>query len=285
MMYTDRIHTSMYEHSNYDKNKNMIRVLFFGGDSWIAKHVRSELEKHSFYCFFASANVENLKEVRQSVQAVRPDSILNFAAYGHKPTDRDPKAAFKTNLQGVENIIEAAAEGDTHIVQAGTGLETRSDSAYALTKLRATELLEKRGNACVLRMFNVYGSGEPKRRLCPTLVKYLGQGLYPPLADPETQMDWVSVDDVAEAFYESVVRKTEGVIEIGGGVAWTLKQTVDEFSSHFQILDEPKWGTYHCSLAQKSYCADLTEAYHKLRWRPKTMFDSGVRDYVRIYKN
>lgn len=126
-------------------------------------------------------DTQNLRAVLKTYQ---PDYIINCAAYGVNPTDRDPGRAFQINVQMPIEILRTSAEiGVKRFVQIGSCSEYGKVGGrinenqpldpigiYATTKAAASLLLLGAAAAAnmdvvVLRLFNMWGKFELPHRL------------------------------------------------------------------------------------------------------------------------
>ena len=147
-------------------------------------------------------------------------AVVNAAAYGVAPSDRDPGEASRVNAHGVGLLARLAAErGAKAFVQIGSSseynatlesgplhperspLETRR--LYGATK--AAGMVLARATCAAggvgfrgLRLFNAYGPGEAPHRLLPSLVRGLQTGRVA-LSSGEQERDFVYVEDAAAA--------------------------------------------------------------------------------------
>lgn len=259
------------------------KVLVFGPRSWIASYCRELFIKNGVIWLEAAVDIRLKSAVKERIDHYRPNVILNFAACGHRPMDQDRYEIFDVNFNGIRNIIDSAPD-DTPIIQAGTGLEGKSQTPYALTKLKATKELMKRGNATVLRLFNVYGEREPNRRLFPTLVRHMRRGEYPPLGNPDVQHDWIHAEEVSLYFWRaSHFKGNAQSFDVGKGVSWSLEETTEVFNKHFKVTDSPKWNCYHTPFAMLNYKANTINAHDKLGIVNLFSFQEGVERYVDRY--
>jgi nucleoside-diphosphate-sugar epimerase len=150
----------------------------------------------------------------------RPAITFNLAGYGIDRTEQDRKLAFATNSELVKDVCKAAhgrcdeRPGLRQIVHVGSAMEygraggileegslAFPTTLYGESKLAGTQSLTKfcRKNGLrgvTARLFAVYGPGESRERLVPTLIENTGEAI--PLTAGMHKRDFVYVEDVAE---------------------------------------------------------------------------------------
>lgn len=192
----------------------------------------------------------------------RFDIVFNLAAYGvTRSTDsssegrsRERLLAQRVNVDAVLALFRHAQKtGSSSFVQAGscfeyaplTGdaprietdpLERRDNQdsvIYGVSKARATEALLRsaRSNTLslvVARIFNIYGPGEKRERLLPSLVLNLSQGRRVPLSAGLQIKDYLHLDDVVEGLCVLALtardREFQGVLNLSSGSPVSVAQ-------------------------------------------------------------
>ena len=151
----------------------------------------------------------------------RFDYIVNLASAGVDPADRTAEALEDGNSVFLTRLLEAvSAHPPTLFIHAGSWSEYAPpidqtpisedhrldhDAGYGGAKANA----ERDGSACAaglgiafvtLRLFHIYGPGEPEHRLTPYLLSTLASGQIAELSPGDQVRDFVFIDDAAEAF-------------------------------------------------------------------------------------
>lgn len=157
------------------------------------------------------------------VDAVRPDVVMNLAAYGVSRFEKDADRHEVLNVRLVHELADALkatppADDWTgcRLIQPGSSLEygktaasldestaCAPDTPYGRTKLAATEALwaaRDRGLASLVpRAFMVFGAGERPGRLVPSLLEAASADHRIALSAGSQCRDWAYVEDVADA--------------------------------------------------------------------------------------
>jgi len=245
--------------------------------------------------------------LRRSLEGVEFRRVFNLAAYGVDPTFRETRAMLDGNAGVVASLIEALAGRDIEmLVHVGScaqyGMATpgiriaedhlqRPDTLYGAAKCAA----EVYGRAAALvagipfttlRLFHVYGVGEPAKRLVPYLLDRLAAGESVDLTPGEQARDLTFVDDVASAMMAA-----SGAGEAVDGAAFNVcsgtpvtvrtiaERAANVIGGHPGLLnfgavpyrdDEVMWQV-----------GDPTALEAATGWRPRFSLDEGLRRMTR----
>jgi nucleoside-diphosphate-sugar epimerase len=228
----------------------------------------------------------------------RFNAVVHLAAATRPPADAAQRLAlFETNVAGVQDVLHYCATAGSGVVLASTsGVYARREDAppldedapldpasdYALSKLLAERLCLRQcrrgGLAGVgLRLFNVYGPGQPETFLVPEAARNLLAGVPVVLRAPEAVRDFVHVDDVVTAILAALERLTPGrfpVYNIGSGQSTRVRDLVAAAERIFgctAVLDLSQ-----ASPARDRVVADAARAARELDWRPSLPLDQGL---------
>jgi nucleoside-diphosphate-sugar epimerase len=149
----------------------------------------------------------------------KPDLVIHLASLflaSHTPADIE--RLITSNILFSTQLLEAMAEaGVTKFINTGTSWQHfESDreavhpvNLYAATKSAFEAILQyyvqAKGFASVsLMLFDTYGPGDSRPKLIQLLLKTLRQGAPLSMSPGQQQIDLVYIDDVVEAFLQSV---------------------------------------------------------------------------------
>lgn len=192
----------------------------------------------------------DFKAVKDLIGLVSPSLIFNLAGYGINPQERDKEKARLINADLPPLLLAALRPDDStvwqgpRLVHAGSALEygacggdlAESSPAvpttlYGHTKLAGTEALHKAslatGRTCVTaRLFSVYGPGEHRGRLLPSLLKAAHSGEKLDLTAGTQQRDFTYVEDVAEGLLRlgSAQLSQGSIVNVATGILSTVRQ-------------------------------------------------------------
>lgn len=249
------------------------------------------------------------KQVSKLIQDLKPNIILNCAAYGAYSNQKESNRIYNTNFDSVRYLLESANKLDKFdcFIQAGSSSEygkncnrpdedalTIADSDYSVSKIAATQLIRYYGQkfnfpAWVFRLYSVFGPLEDTTRLVPNLLIHGLQGKLPPLVNPNISRDFIYVDDVCEAFEKLILSHTDlpkgGVYNIGSGEHVTLGSIVETVRSLLQVNETPQWGTMpNRHWDHNNWCSNPGKAQRDFAWTRKTSLIEGLQatvDWIR----
>jgi dTDP-L-rhamnose 4-epimerase len=165
-------------------------------------------------------------------------------------------------------------------------------SIYALTKFHQEQqcLIVGRAfgmKATALRLFNVYGPRQslsnPYTGVLSIFASRLLAGKPPVIYEDGHQCrDFVSVDDVAEAFRLTVENpQPDRIINIGSGERHSLLDAVKTLREALGVTDIPINISGKYRVGDIRHCfADISLARNLLGYRPQVSFSDGLRGYV-----
>jgi len=242
--------------------------------------------------------------VRRQIEAIKPAVVLNLAGYGVDRTEQDKSLAYQINENLVGALAEALAEhrdrawGGCCLIHTGSALEygdadgnLREDTEpkpttlYGLSKRagtrRLTQVCQSRDvPGCTIRLFTVYGPGENKARLLPTLLAARAGNGPIDLSAGLQQRDFTYVEDVADGLLR-IAPMTTGcgeVINLATGRLTSVRRFVEIAASVLGIdrrrLRFGAIATRAEEMRHQPVCVDrLRRLVH---WTPSTSIEQAV---------
>jgi nucleoside-diphosphate-sugar epimerase len=237
--------------------------------------------------------------VARSVEEARPEWAFHLAAHGAYSTQRDHRRMFRTNVDGLVNLLDACAGVELEaFVNTGSSSEyglkasapderswLEPNSAYAVTKAAATLYCRHVGQSGrlplrTLRLYSAFGPWEEPSRFVPTLMVRCLEGRLPALVSPGTARDFVHVEDVVEAYLLAASRGDQepgAVYNVGTGAQTTIGQAVEHARRLFGVAEEARWGSMAArSWDTSAWVADSRLARRALGWAPRHDFATGL---------
>lgn len=196
------------------------------------------------------ADIADLAAVDRVFQAAQPELVMHAAGLVDWRQDLDLlPPMLRVHVLGTANVLQASRRvAARRVVCFGSAgeygaakpplIEDRAAEPldpYSTSKLAATELalLFHRSfglDTTVLRPFNVYGQGEPERRLFPSVFARArsGGGEIACTAGAQ-QRDFVHIDDVAEGAWRAALSpNTRGaILNLGTGRGTSVRDAID----------------------------------------------------------
>jgi nucleoside-diphosphate-sugar epimerase len=196
------------------------------------------------------------------------------------------------------NLLTAVAEhNQARVVLTGSLEEPEpgdaASSPYALSKFAARAygaLLQELVAlpVVVLRVFMVYG---PKQREVQKLVPYvilsLLRGERPQLTSGRREVDWVFVEDVADAFLAAgAAEDVAGAsLDVGSGSACSIRSLVLRLVALIDPGIEPDFDAIPDRSQEQVRVADVEAAARAIGWRPQVRLDEGLERTVSWYRD
>ncbi len=262
------------------------RVTSIACADWCETRLRAALASHSF------------------------DVAFHLAAYGVRPTDRDPGLMLRINVDLAALLVRLCKERGARLVMAGTFSEyQRPDDRSRLTEqspLEATKIYgaSKAAGGIVaralaetlgvklrlLRFFKVYGDGEEPHRLLPSLVAGLSRGERVPLSDGTQVRDFIHVHDVVAACLDAdddmvlPSRALTAAWNVCTGVGHSVETfaglVAQAMGARTELLG---FGELPMRADDEPYLVgDGERMLREMGWRPKYDLDSGIRAAVAV---
>lgn len=159
----------------------------------------------------------------------------------------------------------------------------KPNNPYAMSKFVAEQLCEFAAryqgvSVTVLRIFNVFGSGQRPEFLIPSVLRQVRECNEVRVLDLKPRRDYVFLDDVVEALTKSL-HAGQGFhcANIGSGVSYSVKEIIDiiqlEAGTKLPVVSASSERPQEIPEVR----ADISVAQHVLGWAPRWTFKDGVR--------
>lgn len=245
----------------------------------------------------------NAGQVERLFARERPTTVFHLAG----TRGRDAAAAVRcaeVNVTATLRVLEAAwRHGAARIVmtgsaeeygaQAGTlseSLPTRPASVYGITKAAGTALalaLAEQGcPVTVLRLFTVYGPGQPSEMFLAAALEAAVSGRAFQMTEGRQRRDFVYVTDVAEVLLAAALAPVAGrVINVGTGQAHALCDVARLLWRYAGAEAQLQIGARPAPPHELfDTCADITLARELLGWAPRVELEPGLRRTVELLR-
>jgi UDP-glucose 4-epimerase len=245
------------------------------------------------------ADLGDADAVRAVVGEVRPAAIVHLASQVRGDRDGDlAMSMLEANTRAAVTVMTAAREEPgCRVVLAGSIEEPRGDappvSPYAAAKAAATgyaRLFHAQDDlpVTVLRIAMVYGPDQPDvRKLVPHVCTALARGHAPSVGSGTRGVDWVYVEDVAEALVLAAVRPDAPgqVLDVGSGRAVTIAEVVAELADLAGHRGALGLGARGDRRDEHVHLADPDPAAEVLGWRARTPLRDGLARTLAWYRD
>jgi nucleoside-diphosphate-sugar epimerase len=239
-------------------------------------------------------------ELRQLFNDVRPSVIFNLAGYGVDPMERDEKLGEEINAELPRRICDALRNhSDSLLIHAGTALEygiatgnlaeetePQPTTWYGQTKLAGTKtILESSVRSIVARLFTVYGPGEHRGRLLPSLIEAAENKREIDLTAGIQKRDFTYVQDVADGLIRLAGLRHEQstLVNLATGKLHTVREFVETAAHTLQIpqklLHFGKLPTRESEMHHENVSTERLR--NLIKWTPSTTIEVGIQKTVR----
>ncbi len=243
--------------------------------------------------------------VQKTVQDFAPEKVFHLAAEGVTSVG-SLEALRETNVRGTRRLVAElnALPYSPTVILLGSGFEyavkevpLKEDddlspfSDYGISKIEAaTAAFEaaSRLNVTWVRLFNVYGPGEPPGRLLPHIVSQSKKGLPVEVTAGEQLRDFTHVEDVAKGLMllaaRPAVRPGWETFNLGTGTSTRLHEyinlVVGALASHGVVSDLRLGARPYRQGEPMVYLPDVSRIQKAVGWLPATPLSHGVSDAV-----
>lgn len=229
------------------------------------------------------------------------DCLVNLAALSFVPDSYTNSYNFYiTNLTGTVNALELCKKYQSRMIFISSYVygvpqylpidENHPVSAfnpYADTKIKGEELCKSYHRffdipVTIFRPFNIYGPGQNRNFLIPSIFEQIRKTKSIELKDPKPKRDFVYVTDVVNAIYKGVkYDKSEfEIFNIGSGES----KSVDEISSlilnNLNFKVSLKFTGEQRENEVLDVIANIEKAKNKLGWTPLISLEEGIKKYL-----
>ena len=248
------------------------------------------------------ADVRDAASVQAAVDRARPEYVMHLAAAGVSGSGLSLAEQLEVDGGGTARLLQTlAAAGGVPVVMAGTAFEYRMADrplreddpceppvAYGVSKAAgalAAGWYARDMPITILRLFNVYGAGEPLPRLFPSIVRAARTRRALDLS-PCTQIrDYTYVEDVARLFWLALADPppvgSPRVLNVGSGRPAPLRRFVDELAVALRergLEPDLRIGASPGRPGEPTMLVpDLTRLAATLPWSATTTFEDGIR--------
>ena len=196
---------------------NPKKIIIYSRDEFKQWMMANEFKQHQEKLRFFIGDVRDLERMKRAFVGV--DYVIHAAAMKQVPAcEYNPNEAIKTNIQGAQNVIEAALDSDTvkKVVALSTDKAVNPVNLYGGTKWVSDKLFiaanayagEKDVNFSIVRYGNVAGSRGSVIPFFYNIIKNGGKEL--PITDYRMTRFWISLTQGVELVIKALEEATGG---------------------------------------------------------------------------
>lgn len=254
----------------------------------IFSRTQGKLENHSLY---------------EMIRKYQPEVTIHLAAFsGLKKCEENPHKAFKINVFGTFNVVNACLEAKSKLIFISSrevygetlGNESKEDdlllpkNVYGITKMLAENLViyagQKRNlDYTILRLTNVYGPHGIKRGV-NNLIENAIKERKITINDGKQVLNLIYVDDVADVIMKTIKHNGSSKQVYNMGSQDNL--TINEFSK--KIIDNLNFDvkleyTKKPDIETEKFRPSLVKLKNQLNFSCKTRINDGLKKTIKWY--
>lgn len=199
---------------------NPHKIVIYSRDEYKQYQMQHQLREHASKLRFFIGDVRDKERLYRAFDGI--DLVIHAAALKHVPLmEYNPIEAVKTNIQGAENIVDAAIDRNVQrVIALSTDKACNPVNLYGATKLVSDKLFvaanaytgNKRTRFSVVRYGNVAGS---RGSVIPYFRQLLQQGVQVfPITDLRMTRFWISLDEAVRLVLKAVDDSRGGEIYV-----------------------------------------------------------------------
>jgi nucleoside-diphosphate-sugar epimerase len=270
-----------------------MKIAITGSRGFVGRRLVSALERHKTRFVLLEIDVRLSDAWNEDFNV-----LIHLAAATPVDFASDPGAAFRTNVGGVINALEACRQRNAAFVFPSTcgvyrpvgagpvseASPVEAKTAYASSKLMGEMICESYAvhyeiPCHVLRFFNIYGGGQEEPFVIPHLLRSSLEGITATVRHPDSARDFIHVDDVVDSLLKASASKESGfrVLNIGSGEPHTVRELIDLIG---QVTGKAvRWAqAAGPDDTHDAIWADIQRAKEHLGWTPKINLRDGLTE-------
>ena len=280
----------------------MFNILVSGSDGFVAKYLIPALSENKTYKIIKmnrSSGDIAIQNTWKNLSAA--NALIHLAGKNSVPESfKKPVDYINTNVKGTMMALEYCRANNTKFIMLSTAyLYGNSDklptdettnlkitNPYVLSKKLSEDLCNFYSkyygiNVIILRLFNVYGLGQNKSTLIPTILNQVNLNTKIIVNDLEIKRDLIYVLDLVDVIIKSIDLECNfEIINIGSGISYSIPeiiQIIQKIKKTNLSVESREIKRPHEILHTQS---DITKAKKILKWQPAWSLEKGLRDII-----
>lgn len=258
----------------------------FSGKTQLTTHISLDISVQN--------NLENL------VKELKPTHVLHLAWHVAHGDYWNSLKNIEMMALSIRLINEFIKVGGQRFVGVGTCAEydwslkgpyredspLKPNSLYGLIKKQTYETLhflsEKAGTSFAwARPFYLFGFGEPKEKLVPSLLNLSPTSRRLTLTNDRSVKDFIYIKDAARALVSILLCDASGAVNVGTGKGHLTKDIVATLHPHLKSPDKMEWTQAKLnSLEVPFIVADTLKLSNLVKFKPEYSLESALGDYI-----
>ena len=297
------------------------RILVTGSNGFVGTYMMSYLQKESIYChgvvrdvklkpfyIFSIGDVCDYRFCERVINTNDIDVVIHLAAHAIVgQAARSPIGAFRTNIQGTWNILEASrvlGNLDCILIVStdkvyGEQMNAKEDGplfglgSYDVSKRCADLVAQSYAYnydlpIVVTRACNIYGYDE-NSRIIPNTIRAILRNERPIIfKNDESSREYIYVEDVIDAYLSLIrnIEKTRGnVYNVGSGEVYTQEEIVKKIIELMDRNVEPRYVEKTPDFKEiKKQSLNSNKIFKEIGWKAKYSLEEGLKKTIKEFE-
>ena len=280
------------------------RILVTGSSGFVGKNLVEELKRQDADVLTLTdhdgrrIDIRDQQRVMRIINKIRNiDIVYHLAAITSVPFSfENPGETYEVNVLGTLNILELCrlcnaekivfassyAYGQPQYMPIDEEHPLQPTNPYARSKILGEELCRAYntdfGVKCIiLRPFNIYGVGQRKEFLIPSIIAQLRYGKIE-LKDPEPKRDFIYISDIIDAYIKAGEFNGDfDVFNIGYGKSYSVEEIVDRIVCLYGKNVKVGYSGERRKHEVMDTVADIRKAKELMGWVPTVPLSEGLQ--------
>jgi nucleoside-diphosphate-sugar epimerase len=275
----------------------MTKVIVTGANGFIGRATVSRLRESGYDVLERTSKDGDVADPDAWADLPAVDALIHLAGRSYVPASwNEPSDFLRTNVLGTARALDYCRRHAARLILASAYVygvpdvlpinerhPVRPNNPYALSKRLAEELCEFASahqgvSTTVLRIFNVFGSGQRPEFLIPTIMAQIHRGIGIRVQDLSPRRDYVHLDDLADLFVCALKFGTGyQVFNAGSGVSHSVGYLIDQVQQVMQTDLPVSSEAIERRSEIADVVADISCARAVLGWVPRLTLAEGLR--------
>ena len=275
----------------------MKKLLITGSEGFVGKNLIRYLKNYSFQIIETKDKSFDLKLNESWKQIEKCDYLIHLAGKSFVPKSWEEPARFiENNILLITNALEYCRVNKTKLIFLSSYLygnckkmpikenaPIEATNPYALSKLLSEKLCyfyknNFQVNNIILRVFNLYGPGQPKEYLLSKITNQVRYENIIKVDDLSPKRDYVYIDDLCSAIVKAINYKgNEHIFNIGSGKSYSVKEVIDFIQNIYGTSFNIKEKKLIRRNEILNTIADINLAKKELEWFPIYDLKEGLK--------
>ena len=275
----------------------MKKILITGSEGFVGKNLIRYLKNYSFQIIETKDKSFDLKLNESWKQIEKCDYLIHLAGKSFVPKSWEEPARFiENNILLITNALEYCRVNKTKLIFLSSYLygnckkmpikenaPIEATNPYALSKLLSEKLCyfyknNFQVNNIILRVFNLYGPGQPKEYLLSRITNQVRNEKIIKVDNLSPKRDYVYIDDLCSAIVKAINYKgNEHIFNIGSGKSYSVKEVIEFIQNIYGTSLNIKEKKLIRKNEILNTIADINLAKKELEWFPIYDLKEGLK--------